>query len=139
MSQLHRAVVLDLRLPDMSGLEALEILTRYAPVTVLTGHGDIDLAVAAMKGGAIDFMRKPVLADELVACLNILTNGLSERGTTPARQPMPEMPPHDRVIATPGVSALIASLIKTIQRTNTSHAHMAALGAPGVDPSRWTD
>ncbi len=55
-------LVLDIRMPGMSGLELQEKLTEDAiplPVVVITGHGDVPLAVRALKGGAVDFIEKP--------------------------------------------------------------------------------
>jgi FixJ family two-component response regulator/AraC-like DNA-binding protein len=68
-SHQYAVVVLDLRLPDIPGLDLVAQLVRHAPVAVLTGHGDIESAVTAMKRGAAEFIRKPVLADELAAAL----------------------------------------------------------------------
>ena len=56
-------IVLDLRLPGSSGLELQERLTATEnplPVVFLTAHGDISKSVRAMKGGAVDFLTKPV-------------------------------------------------------------------------------
>jgi FixJ family two-component response regulator len=55
-------LVLDVRMPGMSGLELQRALADRAidlPVIVLTGHGNVQLAVHAMKAGAIDFVEKP--------------------------------------------------------------------------------
>lgn len=63
-------VLLDLKMPGRSGLDVLRILARSgdAPsVLVLTGHGDIALAVEAMKLGAADFFEKPFLPAALLA------------------------------------------------------------------------
>jgi FixJ family two-component response regulator len=62
-------VVLDLRMPQKSGLDVLgELSARRVrvPVIMITGHGDIPAAVAAMKGGAIEFFEKPYRGAALI-------------------------------------------------------------------------
>jgi two-component system response regulator AtoC len=62
------AVLLDFNLPGMNGLEALSKLKRLAPdvrVIMITGHGNVELAVEAMKAGAYDFLTKPVSLGKL--------------------------------------------------------------------------
>src|SRR5215472_18425771 len=63
-------VITDVRMPDMSGIELLRRLKELkigVPVIVITGHGDIALAVEAMKIGATDFFEKPFNDDQLLA------------------------------------------------------------------------
>jgi FixJ family two-component response regulator len=65
-------ILLDLRLPGASGLELQERLAERGcstPVVFLTGHGDVPASVRAMKKGAVDFLQKPVAADELLAAV----------------------------------------------------------------------
>ena len=55
-------VILDVRMPEMDGLQVQTTMAARGinmPVIVLTGHGDVSVAVQAMKGGAIDFLEKP--------------------------------------------------------------------------------
>ena len=55
-------VLLDVRMPGMSGLEVFEELGRRRcglPVVFITGHGDVPMAVSALKKGAVDFIEKP--------------------------------------------------------------------------------
>ena len=62
-------VILDIRMPGMSGLELQEHLNEIKaaiPVVFVTGHGDVPMAVKAMKAGAIDFIQKPFRDQELI-------------------------------------------------------------------------
>lgn len=68
-------LVLDVRMPGMSGLElqaALRASGRSIPVLFLTGHGDLDMAVTALKRGAADFCTKPVAPKKLQAAVSKL-------------------------------------------------------------------
>lgn len=61
-------ILLDVRMPEMDGLEVQQHLNDRGtamPVIVLTGHGDIAIAVKAMKAGAVDFLEKPFETDVL--------------------------------------------------------------------------
>ena len=62
-------VVLDLRMPQLNGLEVIEQLQARGvdvPVIMISGHGDIPAAVAAIKAGAVDFLEKPYPASALM-------------------------------------------------------------------------
>ena len=66
-------LVLDVRMPEMSGLEVQQQLNRSGaliPVILITGHGDIPMAVQAMKDGAFDFLQKPFRDQELLDRIN---------------------------------------------------------------------
>ena len=55
-------LLLDVRMPGMSGLELQAYLSRQEiriPIVIITGHGDVSMAVRAMKAGAVDFIEKP--------------------------------------------------------------------------------
>ena len=69
-------VLLDVRMPDMSGTELFDRLRRAdcrLPVIFLTGHGDVPMAVQALKDGAFDFVEKPyddnALVDKILAAI----------------------------------------------------------------------
>lgn len=62
-------VVLDIRMEGMSGLECFDVLRQRGnqlPVIFITGHGDVPMAVAALKKGAFDFIEKPFNDGDLV-------------------------------------------------------------------------
>lgn len=65
-------ILLDVRMPVMDGLQVQAALTEHGidmPVIVLTGHGDVSVAVQAMKAGAIDFLEKPYEKVQLNAAI----------------------------------------------------------------------
>ncbi len=65
-------VVSDVRLPNMTGIELHnEIAQRFPtlPVILITGHGDISMAVTAVKNGALDFIEKPFSDEQIVASI----------------------------------------------------------------------
>ncbi|HWS11560.1 MAG TPA: response regulator [Rhodocyclaceae bacterium] len=81
-------VVLDVRMAEMSGLELFDRLLALGcamPVIFLTGHGDVPLAVAAVKRGAFDFIEKPFndndLANRVIEALAIDAAALQARAT----------------------------------------------------------
>jgi len=67
-------LIADIRMPDMDGIELQQTLARRGiglPVIIMTGHGDVPLAVKAMKAGAIDFLEKPFEEENLLASIRI--------------------------------------------------------------------
>lgn len=66
-------ILLDVRMPGMSGMELLEHLKNNGvqqPVIIITGHGDVPMAVRALKHGAFDFIQKPFNGQELLDRVN---------------------------------------------------------------------
>jgi FixJ family two-component response regulator len=67
-----RCLLLDVRMPGLTGLELQEALTiagRRTSIVFVSGHGDVEGSVKAMKGGAIDFLTKPVDARDLLGAI----------------------------------------------------------------------
>jgi FixJ family two-component response regulator len=67
-------LVLDVRLPDLSGLQVQRSLARSSdspPIVFITGHGDIPMSVQAMKEGAVEFLTKPFRHEDLLAAIRI--------------------------------------------------------------------
>lgn len=85
-------IVTDVRMPEMDGLTLIERLRALGvtlPMVVITGHGDVPMAVAAMKAGAVDFLEKP-FDDE--AFLTTVRDALSRSAqTAPASTGSPEL------------------------------------------------
>src|SRR4051795_3847681 len=67
-------VVSDVRMPGIDGIELLKRLKASSnpyPVLIMTGHGDVPLAVNAMKLGAVDFLEKPFEDDRLISMIDV--------------------------------------------------------------------
>ncbi len=74
------AVFCDIKMPGMDGIEVLETLSKSeydAPVIMISGHGDIDTAVKCLKGGAYDFIQKPLDLNRILITLKNATDKTS--------------------------------------------------------------
>src|SRR6218665_2512618 len=73
LDDIHPEVILtDVRMPGLSGLDLLRTVRERslaAEVILITGHGDVPMAVDAMRSGAFDFLQKPYVPDQLVKTL----------------------------------------------------------------------
>lgn len=99
-------LVLDVRLPGQSGLEfqrELAAAGRELPIIFITGHGDIPMSVQAMKGGAIEFLTKPIRDQELLDAIQFgLTRDRvrreNESATADLRKRFESLSPREREI-----------------------------------------
>ena len=76
-------LIVDVKMPGLNGIELQEDLIRRRreeQLVFVTGHGDIPMCAHAMKAGAVDFLRKPFRADELLQCVqNALIRSVEQR------------------------------------------------------------
>ena len=83
-------ILLDIRMPEMSGLEVHRRLRERGietPVIFLTGHGDVSMAVRSMREGAFDFLEKPMEDQQLIdRVLEALTHDTERRASAARRQ-----------------------------------------------------
>jgi len=70
-NDIHLAVV-DLKMPDISGLDVVEMIRHHdsdCAIILMTGYATLDSAVSALRGGVVDYLRKPVREDELLGAV----------------------------------------------------------------------
>ena len=99
-------LVLDVQMPEMTGLDLQrELQAAHAglPIIFLTGHGDIPLSVQAMKGGAVDFLTKPVQDTDLLRAIEFgLDRARRDRAEraerAAARQRLDSLTPREREV-----------------------------------------
>jgi FixJ family two-component response regulator len=139
-------MVLDVQLPDASGLELQETLARAAdtlPVVFVTGHGDISMSVRAMKAGAVDFLTKPVPGTVLIAAVGqALARDTRERAARAharaVQQQYERLTPREREVFAHLVGGKlnkqVAFDLGTAERTIKAHRHaiMEKLGAQSI-------
>lgn len=128
-------VLLDIRMPDLDGLQVIEMLGEHVanfPVIVMTGHGDVQTAVAAMKLGVSDFLEKPFeegtlieILDRASSKLGVLLRLIDERAH--ARQMVERLTPreHDVLRGLIGGLSNKAVAFKLNLSTRTVEMHRA--------------
>jgi DNA-binding NtrC family response regulator len=128
-----RLVILDMWLPDMSGMEVLETLTqRYPglPVIILTGHKDITLAVRSMKAGAFDFLTKPPEKERLHSVLqNALKISMLEKEVSRLKRKEDGTTGFDNLI---GYDAGLAEVVKIGRKAAASDIPVLLTGETGT-------
>jgi two-component system response regulator FixJ len=80
----NAVLVTDLRMPEISGLELIRKLAAARlkiPTIVITGHGDVPMAVEAMKAGAVDFIEKPFEDTVIIDAIQRAAEALVEKST----------------------------------------------------------
>lgn len=121
----------DLRLPDGSGLDIVKQISQHhpnTPVAVITAHGNMDLAIEALKLGAFDFVNKPL---ELPRLRQLVENALKAAADANA-QTTASTPPDLFAGKLIGQSAAILQLKNTIQKLARSQAPVFLWGESGT-------
>jgi two-component system response regulator FixJ len=126
-------LVLDVRMPEMSGLELQEQLNLQGaiiPVIFITGHGDVPMAVEAMQAGAFDFLQKPFRDQDLIDRIQrALEKDRANRATlterTVIRERLESLTPREREVLTMVTAGkankVMASDLGVSQRTVEIH------------------
>jgi DNA-binding NtrC family response regulator len=125
-------VLLDLRLPDASGLDVLRTIREKSPasdVIMLTGHGSIDTAIESIRAGAFDYVAKPCPLDDLEVRMQraLERQGLRRRATILERG----LTPPDVGSSFVGASAEFRALVSLIDRVAPSDSTVLVTGETG--------
>jgi len=132
--QVSGVVVSDIRLPGMSGMDLLQELQRVdasLPVILITGHGDISMAVDAMQRGAYDFIEKPFSSGRLV---DTVRRGLEKRRLTLENRDL-KIELNDQATLGPrliGKTTVMKSLRRSINQLADTAADILLMGETGT-------
>lgn len=133
----YEGVILsDVRMPGMDGLEyarRVRAIDAELPVILLTGHGDVEMAVGALKEGAYDFLAKPVSGDLLNATLR---RALGARRLVLENRALRMIAPSEEGDGLPGQSPAMMQLRESAARVAEACLDTLITGASGVGKER---
>ena len=126
-------IVLDVRMPDGSGLDLLKEIREIAPTTevvMLTAYGTVQEAIRAMKDGAYDFLTKPCKLGELEAVLEKAIEKQSlERGNVALQREVDRLQPSERFV---GLTAAVRELLRMVARVAETDSTVLIRGESGA-------
>jgi FixJ family two-component response regulator len=123
-------LVLDIQLPDLSGLELQRELNAALPIIFITGHGDIPMTVGAMRAGATDFLPKPVRDTDLLRAIGQAFERLAQtyavhRELDAIRVRLGRLTPRERevmaLVVTGRLNKQVAGELGTVEKTIKAH------------------
>jgi two-component system, NtrC family, nitrogen regulation response regulator NtrX len=133
-------VILDIKMPKMDGLEALERIQELSPETpviVISGHGNLDTAVEAVKKGAFDFISKP---PDLNRLLITIRNAMSHANMVTEAKVLKRKISRNKTIEMVGSSAMMEQIKQTIELVAPTDARVLITGSNGTGKelvARW--
>ena len=136
----YDVIVLDIKMPKMDGMEAIEriqILRPDIPVIMISGHGNIDTAVEAVKKGAFDFIQKP---PDLNRLLITIRNAMDKSSLITDKKVLQKRVLHKKAETIIGESAPIKQIMDTIERVAPTDARVLVTGENGTGKelvARW--
>lgn len=136
----YDVIILDIKMPKMDGMEAIEriqILRPDTPVVMISGHGNIDTAVEAVKKGAFDFIQKP---PDLNRLLITIRNAMDKSSLITEKNILQKKVSRQKVQEIIGESDPISNIKDTIERVAPTEARVLITGENGTGKelvARW--
>ena len=136
----YDVIILDVKMPRMDGMEAIDKIQNISPdtpVIMISGHGNIDTAVEAVKKGAFDFIQKP---PDLNRLLITLRNALDKSSLITEKKVLQKKVSHSKVQEIIGHSEGIAKIKETIEKVAPTDARVLITGQNGTGKelvARW--
>jgi DNA-binding NtrC family response regulator len=136
----YDVIIMDIKMPKMDGMEAIEriqILSPDTPVIMISGHGNIDTAVEAVKKGAFDFIQKP---PDLNRLLITIRNALDKSSLITEKKVLQKKVRKSKVQEIIGNSESIQNIHDTIERVAPTEARVLVTGPNGSGKelvARW--
>ncbi len=136
----YDVIILDIKMPRMDGMEAIEKIQNISPdtpVVMVSGHGNIDTAVEAVKKGAFDFIQKP---PDLNRLLITLRNALDKSSLITEKKVLQKKVTNSKVQEMIGESAIMNLINSTIEKVAPTDARVLITGQNGTGKelvARW--
>ncbi len=136
----YDVIILDIKMPKMDGMEAIDriqMLRPDTPVVMISGHGNIDTAVEAVKKGAFDFIQKP---PDLNRLLITIRNAMDKSSLITEKNQLQKRVSRNRVQEMIGESDPMALIKDTIERVAPTEARVLITGENGTGKelvARW--
>lgn len=136
----YDVIIMDIKMPKMDGMEAIDriqILSPETPVIMISGHGNIDTAVDAVKKGAFDFISKP---PDLNRLLITIRNAMDKSSLIVEKNTLQKKVSKGKVQEIVGQSGAIATIKDTIERVGPTDARVLITGPNGSGKelvARW--
>lgn len=136
----YDVILLDIKMPKMDGMDAMEriqVMSPETPVVMISGHGNINTAVEAVKKGAFDFIQKP---PDLNRLLITIRNALDKSNLITEKKVLQRKVSKTKVQKIVGNSPAIKSIMDTIERVAGTDARVLVNGQNGTGKelvARW--